>query len=204
MVVVVVVVVVMVVVASCPLFSPSPLSTRKLNANEERAVSRIECNVRGFWAPETLAQKPLKISVEGGGAVSVRGAGLPLATTQWHVESTALEKRLAAVEAAPARKDKDLERAQRCAAEQGARISRLERQLEMQTDGRYLALSGYHRAVSERAALDGAHEAGAEEAARAAAAAQAAHEAELADTSSVTGAFCVVSGAVAQVGGPDV
>jgi hypothetical protein len=154
-------------------------------------------------ALEALAQKPLKISVEGGGAVSVRGAGLPRTTTQWRIESTALEQRLAAAEAALARKEKDLERAQRRAAEQDARISRLEERLETQSDGRRLALSGYHLAVSERAALEGAHEAGAEEAARAAAAAQAAHEAELADASSVAGAFRVVSGAVAQAGGPD-
>jgi hypothetical protein len=40
------VVVVVVVVAFYPLFSPNPLSTRKLKADEEQAVSQIIC---GCW-----------------------------------------------------------------------------------------------------------------------------------------------------------
>jgi hypothetical protein len=74
----------------------------------EPAPLPLLLNLPPHRALEALAQKPLKISVEGGGAVAVRGAGLPRTTTQWRVESTALGQRLAAAEAALARKDKDL------------------------------------------------------------------------------------------------
>jgi hypothetical protein len=96
--------------------SPARRRQRTDGADTTAGVEALLILLEPAPVPPLLNLPPhraLKISVEGDGAVSVRGAGLPRTTTQWRVEITALKQRLAAAEAALARKDKDLGGARR-------------------------------------------------------------------------------------------